>query len=78
MKIALEAGRGSLALVLVAMAGLCVPLAAQAVAQEGAAAKQLAKKPVSSVMDLPRYTYKIEGKASEFLLTGAPFAIFVS
>ncbi|GDX99790.1 hypothetical protein LBMAG48_21940 [Phycisphaerae bacterium] len=78
MKIALEAGRGSLALVLVAMAGLCVPLAAQAVAQEGAAAKQLAKKPVSSVMDLPRYTYKIEGKASEFLLTGEPFAKFVS
>jgi subtilisin family serine protease len=78
LKIA-PAGRcGSLALALVVVAGLCAPVGSVALAQDGAAPAQAEKKPVKSVMDLPRHTYKIEGKASEFLLTDAPFKAFVS
>jgi subtilisin family serine protease len=35
------------------------------------------RRPVKTVDDLPRRTYKIEGKASEFILTDEPFKAFV-
>jgi subtilisin family serine protease len=77
LKITFAARSASLALVMAA--GLCAPVAAVTFAQEAApAAAQPAKKPVNSIMDLPRYTYAIEGKASEFVLAGEPFAKFVS
>ena len=38
---------------------------------------QPAKKVVKSITDLPVHTYTIEGKASEFLLSDAPFKAFV-
>lgn len=39
---------------------------------------QPAKKPVNTNDDLPRHIYKIEGKASEFLLTDKPFKDLVN
>lgn len=40
-------------------------------------AAQPARKPVATQDDLPRHTYTIEGKASEFILSDAPFKAFV-
>jgi subtilisin family serine protease len=37
-----------------------------------------AKKPVRTADDLPRHTYRIEGKASEFLLSDRPFREFLA
>lgn len=36
------------------------------------------KKVVKTADDLPRHTYKIEGKASEFVLSGEPFKAFAA
>ncbi|MFN0010906.1 MAG: S8 family serine peptidase [Phycisphaerales bacterium] len=36
------------------------------------------KKPVKTADDLPRHTYKIEGKASEFVLTDGPYKAFLA
>lgn len=73
--------RSSLALVLVA--GWCVSLADVSAAQQpgagapAAAAGAGAKKPVKTADDLPRHTYKIEGKASEFVVSDGPYKAFL-
>ncbi len=71
--------RSSLALALVA--GLCVSLtgASIACAQAPAANAPAAggKKPVKTADDLPRHTYKIEGKASEFVVSDGPYKAFL-
>jgi subtilisin family serine protease len=65
-------------------AGLCIGLGVSNVwAQESkpeqpAPAQPGTKKVVKTADDLPRHTYKIEGKASEFVLSDAPFKAFVS
>lgn len=46
-------------------------------AQPAAAAPPAQRKPVQTADDLPRHTYKVEGKASEFVLSGAPFKAFM-
>lgn len=68
--------KNSLALVLSfvagsAISGVCFAQGAAEAAKP--AAGQPAKKAVKTADDLPRHTYKIEGKASEFLMTDAPF-----
>lgn len=71
----------SLALAL--MAGLAV-LALPAVGQDkateskAAAAQPGQRKSVKTQDDLPRHTYTIEGKASEFMLSDAPFKAFAA
>lgn len=63
---------------LILAAGLA--LAAPAWASEPAAAPAAGatgKIPVKTADDLPRHVYKIEGKASEFLVSDAPFKAFV-
>lgn len=42
------------------------------------AAQPGGKKVVRTADDLPRHTYKIEGKASEFVLSGEPFKAFAA
>lgn len=42
------------------------------------AAQPGGKKVVRTVDDLPRHTYKVEGKASEFVLSGEPFKAFAA
>jgi subtilisin family serine protease len=61
-------------LLLVLAAGLLTALPAAVQAQP----KQGEKIVVKTADDLPRHTYKIEGKPSEFLTTDAPFKAFVS
>lgn len=51
--------------------------AAKPAAKAAAPAQPGAKKKINSEDDLPRHTYKIEGKASEFLLSDQPFKEFV-
>ncbi len=61
-------------LLLVLAAGLLTALPAAVQAQP----KQAEKIVVKTADDLPRHTYKIEGKPSEFLTTDAPFRAFVA
>ncbi|MBY0113471.1 MAG: S8 family serine peptidase [Phycisphaerales bacterium] len=65
----------SLIVALALAAGLTVGLPAHA---EPAAPAAGAKIPVKTADDLPRHLYKIEGKASEFLVSDAPFKKFVA
>ncbi|MBL8887126.1 MAG: S8 family serine peptidase [Phycisphaerales bacterium] len=68
----------SQAALLAFVAGLAA-FAGPASAQPGAAnAAPGAKIAVKTADDLPRHTYKIEGKASEFLLSDAAFKAFVA
>ena len=70
--------RSSLALVLAA--GLCVSFTSVLLAQQpgaGAPAAVGAKMPVKTADDLPRHTYKIEGKASEFVVSDGPYKAFL-
>jgi len=62
---------------MIAVCGLAMPAAAQ---DKPPAAQPPAggKIPVQTADDLPRYTYKIEGKASDFLLSDKPFLAFVA
>lgn len=65
--------RRAIAAALIALtAGLALPLAPAAIAD------QPAKKIVKTADDLPRHTYKIEGKASEFIVSEKPFADFAA
>jgi len=59
---------------LVLAAGLLVALPSAAMAQGQPGAKIVVK----TADDLPRHTYKIEGKASEFVVSDAPFKAFVA
>lgn len=75
----------SRSLVLVLAAGLALSLAggveSAALAQEAAPAAgagQDTRIPVKTADDLPRHTYTIAGKASEFLLSDGPFREFVA
>jgi len=54
-----------------------LPAAAHESAPAPAAQKADGRIPVKTKDDLPRHTYQVEGKASEFLLTDAPFKAFV-
>lgn len=54
-----------------------LPAAAHESAPAPAAQKADGRIPVKTKDDLPRHTYRVEGKASEFLLTDAPFKAFV-
>jgi len=65
---------------LVVVAGLALGLChAGAVAQQDVpAAGQPGRKVVNTQDDLPRHTYTIEGKASEFVLSDGPFKAFVT
>lgn len=70
---------------LLVFAGLCIGLAAAAVSGQppatpapASASQPDTRKPVKTADDLPRHTYKIEGKASEFVLSDAPFKAFVA
>lgn len=65
---------------LVVVAGLAaglLPSIAHARQDAGQPQPAPAKRPVATVDDLPRHTYRIEGKASEFVLSDAPFRAFV-
>lgn len=65
--------RRTIAAALIALtAGLALPLTPAAIAD------QPAKKIVKTADDLPRHTYKIEGKASEFIVSEKPFADFAA
>ena len=65
--------RGSLVAVMVAVAGLGVPLAmGQGAAQPGG------KIAVKTAADLPVHMYTIEGAASEFVVSDAPFKAFAA
>ncbi len=67
-------------LIVALAAGLAMwagPAMAQEHAAAAAATQPAGRKPVKTLDDLPRHTYKIEGKASEFLLSDAPFKAFV-
>lgn len=81
MKLSAEARRVVLPVVLALLAG-GTGSAASARAEQagggGAAQAQPAKIPVKTADDLPRHTYAIEGKASEFLVSEAPFRAFVA
>jgi hypothetical protein len=60
-------------------AGLCVSLSlTPTLAQQTppAASQTDTRKAVKTQDDLPRHTYKIDGKASEFVLSDAPFKAF--
>lgn len=61
---------------LIALASLT--LAAPALAQGSAPPAQPAKKTVKTADDLPRHTYKVEGKASQFFVSDAPFKAFAA
>lgn len=54
-----------------------LPAAAHESPPAPAAQKADGRIPVKTKDDLPRHTYQVEGKASEFLLTDAPFKAFV-
>jgi len=54
-----------------------LPAAAHESAPAPAAQKADGRIPVKTKDDLPRHTYRVEGKASEFLLSDAPFKAFV-
>lgn len=69
---------------LVVVSGLCLGLSVSvAPAQQtppatpAASAQPGGRKPVKTQDDLPRHTYHIDGKASEFVLSDAPFHEFV-
>jgi len=62
-----------LILALAACCGVCVS-SGVALAQEAPAQKVA----VRSADDLPRHSYKVEGKASEYLLSDAPFKVFLA
>ena len=61
---------------LVLAAGTAAPLFAQPATPP--ATTPSGKIPVKTADDLPRHTYQIEGKASEFLRSDAPFKAFVT
>ncbi len=69
---------------LLLVAGVCVALGSPVACGEppaatgGSAAAPMGKKPVKSQDDLPRHTYQIEGKASEFVVAGEPFRVFLA
>lgn len=62
---------------LVVAAGLALSLSLTPAFAEPPAAPETARKVVKTADDLPRHTYKIEGKASEFVLSDAPFKALV-
>ncbi len=68
---------GSLVAVMVAVAGLGVPLAVGQ-GTEGAAAQPGGKIAVKTAADLPVHMYTIEGAASEFVVSDAPFKAFAA
>jgi len=89
VKLSAEARRVVLPVVLAVLAGGVVSAAPAWAGQAGAggggsgggsggAQAQPAKIPVKTADDLPRHTYAIEGKASEFLVSEAPFRAFVA
>lgn len=59
------------------VAGLAVPLVSPAVMAEPPA-KTAGKTPVKTAADLPVHTYRVEGKASEFVLSDKPFREFAA
>lgn len=68
-----------LSFALVVAAGMpCGVFAESPAAQPAAQPAAGTKIPVKSADDLPRHTYKIEGKASEFISSDAPFKAFVT
>jgi subtilisin family serine protease len=63
------------------LAMVALPARAQdqgAKGHDAPAAQPGARKPVKTQDDLPRHTYTIQGKASEFLMSDAPFKAFVA
>lgn len=66
------------ALALALAAGIAAPVLAQAENKAAAATQPASKKVVKTAADLPVHTYKIEGKASEFLVSDKPFKDFVA
>lgn len=66
------------AAIIVLAAGLVFGVTPSLNAQEAKPAQPDTRKPVKTADDLPRHTYQIEGKASDFVLSDAPFKAFVA
>lgn len=66
-----------IAFVLVAGLSVALPVAEARQPQPTPASQPAGKIPVRSAADLPTHTYTIEGKASEFVQSDAPFKAFI-